>query len=546
MKGFKLLAAGLACCASTISAAAVTVSHFETLERLEIAGPASAAQQKTVADTAARISFDAFGRTFDLRLEPNHQLLSDAARGSLPGTLAAYRGQIAGTDGSWSRIVISDGLPRGLIWDGAEMYAIEVREDGTAPAAIIYRLADIYVPPGSMNCASAHATGNAAAVYDGLVGELGDTMAKSSGADTQINIGAVGDYEFFQASGGGSTTAILTRLNNVDGIFSEQLGVRIVVQEIAVFTSQSDPFSDTADPNDLLDELAAYRYRTPRQRSQGLTHLYTGRKLDGNTVGIAYTNTLCQASWGAGLTQGGSNVTFDSLVAAHEIGHNFGAPHDGESGSACATQGGSFIMATSINGSEEFSGCSIQQMQPNAQAAACIVPLPTIDPKISLSGSPDPVELGQSATATFTVANAGSGEASGVTVEIALPANVSLESAGVSQGTCTSGAGTVSCTIGALPGGSNRTVTITAGAVDTGTGEFAAIVSANADDDPANNEAIAPFTVAAAGGTGAEPAEPPAEKAGSGGGGAVTLPWLVLLGLAGFSRRLRCGTPQPY
>ncbi|HEX2140398.1 MAG TPA: M12 family metallo-peptidase [Woeseiaceae bacterium] len=544
MNGFKLLAAGLACCVSTISAAAVTVSHFETLERLDIAGPErAAAQQKTNADTSARVSFDAFGRTFDLRLEPNHRLLSDAARGSLPGALAAYRGGIDGNDGSWSRIVIADGLPRGLIWDGAEMYAVEVREEGAAPAAIIYRLADVYVPPGSMNCASAHATGNGAAVYDDLVGELGETMAKSSGARTQINIGAVGDYEFFQASGGGSTTAILTRLNNVDGIFSEQLGVRIVVQEVAVFTSQSDPFSDTADPNDLLDELAVYRNRTPRQREQGLTHLYTGRKLAGNTVGIAYTNTLCQASWGAGLTQSGSNVTFDSLVAAHEIGHNFGAPHDGESGSACATQGGSFIMATSINGSDQFSGCSIQQMQPNVQAASCLLPVPTIDPKITLSGSMDPVALGQSATATFTVANAGSGDASGVAVEISLPANVSLESAGASQGTCTSGAGTVSCTIGGLPGGSNRTVTITAAAVDTGNGEFAAAVFADVDDDPANNEAIAPFTVASE--TKAE-AAPPAESAVSGGGGGSALPWLALMAFAGLSRRLRCGSPQPY
>lgn len=540
MKGFKLLAAGLACCVSTMSAAAVTVSHFETLQRLDIETPARTAQQKITADAPARVSFDAFGRTFDLRLEPNHQLLSVAARGALPGVLAAYRGQIAGNDGSWSRIVIADGVPRGLIWDGTEMYAVEARADGKTGAleAIIYRLADIYVPPGSMSCGSMHAKGNAADLYGDLVGELGDSMAKASGATTQIHIGAVGDYEFFKVSGGDSTAAILTRLNNVDGIFSEQLGVRIVVEEIAVFTSAADPFSDTANPNDLLDELAVYRYRTPRQRAQGLTHLYTGRRLADNTVGIAYTSSMCHAQWGAGLTQSGGNVTFDSLVAAHEIGHNFGAPHDGEAGSACATQSGSFLMASSINGSDRFSGCSIQQMQPKIQAASCIVPLATIDPMIALSGSLPPVELGKSATATFNVANAGSGGASGVTVEIVLPANVSLESAGVSQGTCTSGAGTVSCSIGSLPGGSNRTVTITAAAVDVGNGELAASVAANADDEPANNETVVPFKVDPAGETTAEAAAPPA-SAGSGGGGATALPWLVLLGLAGLSRRLR-------
>lgn len=548
MNGFKLLAAGLACCASTMSAAAVTVSHFETLQRLQIEAPEYAAQQKLTADAPARVSFDAFGRSFDLQLEPNHQLLSAAARGALAGQLAAYRGKIAGNDDSWSRIVVADGLPRGLIWDGTEMYAVEVRDDVKtgAPSVIMYRLEDVYVPPGSVSCGAMHATApNAAAMYGDLVGELDSSMAKSSGATAEIHIGAVGDYEFFQSRGDDSSAAILTRLNNVDGIFSEQLGVRVIVEELTVFTSPSDPFSDTANPGALLDELTLYRFQTPRQRAQGLTHLYTGRRLDGTTVGIAYTNTLCEASWGAGLTQSGSNVTFDSLVAAHEIGHNFGAPHDGESDSACSAEAGSFLMSSSINGSDQFSGCSLQQMQPNVRAASCIVPLPTIDPGIELSGSLSPVAVGQSATATFSVANAGSGGASGVTVEIVLPAIVSLDSASVSQGTCTSGAGTVSCSIGDLPAGSNRSVTLTATAVDEGTGEFAATVSADADDDPANNETVVPFTVKEAGDPTAEAATPPASS-GSGGGGATALPWLLLLGLAGLARRSHPGAPRPY
>ena len=533
-----------------MSAAAVTVSHFETLQRLEIEAPARAAQQKLTADAPARVAFDAFGRNFDLRLEPNHQLLSAAARGALAGSLAAYRGGIAGNDASWSRIVIAeDGLPRGLVWDGSEMYALEVRDDGKggAPAAVMYRLEDVYVPPGSVSCGAMHATAaDAATMYGDLTGELGNSMTKASGAVEEIRIGAVGDYEFFQTWGDDSSAAILTRLNNVDGIFSAQLGVRIVVEELTVFTSPTDPFSDTDAPRDLLDELTAYRYKSSRQRAQGLTHLYTGRKLAGSTVGIAYTNTLCEASWGAGLTQSGSNVTFDSLVAAHEIGHNFGAPHDGESGSACASQTGKFLMATSINGSDQFSGCSIQQMQPRIQAASCIVPLPTIDPKIEVSGSLAPVEVGETATASFSIANAGSAAASGVTVEIVLPPTVSLDSAKVSQGGCTSGAGVVSCPIGSLPAGSNRSVTLKATAVDVGEGELAASVLADADHDPANNKVSVPLTVSE------QAQQPPAQAitptagTSTGGGGATTLPALLLLGLAGFFRRKRRGTLRAY
>ncbi len=548
MKGFTLLAAGLACCISTASAAAVTISHVEPLQRLEIAGQARVAQQKiAVADAPARVSFDAFGRTFDLQLEPNHPLLSAAARGALAGNLAAYRGEIAGNDASWSRIVIADGLPRGLVWDGSEMYALEVRSDGKtgAPTSVMYRLKDVYVAPGSVSCGAMHATApDAGAMYDDLVGELGNSMAKTSGATREIRIGAVGDYEFFQSSGDNSSAAILTRLNNVDGIFSEQLGVRIVVEEITVFTSPSDPFSDTADPGDLLNELTSYRSRTLRQRAQGLTHLYTGRQLAGNTVGIAYTNTLCETSWGVGLTQSSSNVTFDSLVAAHEIGHNFGAPHDGAPGSACAAENGGFLMSSTINGNDRFSGCSLRQMRPSVQAASCIVPLPTIDPGISLSGSLSSVAIGQSARASFSVTNAGSGHASGVTVEIALPVILSLDSVSVSQGSCTSGAGTVSCSIGNLPAGSNRTVTLTATALDTGTGEFTATVSADTDDDLANNRIAVPFTVHEAADPTAEAVSPAADSAG--GGGAAGLLWLMLMGFVGLARRACPGIPRPY
>jgi uncharacterized repeat protein (TIGR01451 family) len=542
MNGVGLFAAGFAVFASATSAAAVTVSHVEPLERLSIAAPPGSAQQKPGAAAPANVTFDAFGRTFDLQLEPNHRLLSDTARGQLSVAVAAYRGEIAGKPGSWSRIVIADGIPRGLIWDGAELFAVEAPGDNAvgSPAAIIYRLADVYVPPGAMSCAASTGSASAAKVYGDIVGELGQAMAKSSGATSQINIGAIGDFEFFNAKGGGSDAALLTRLNNVDGIFSEQLGVRIYVEELQVFTGATDPFSNTGSATGLLEELASYRHTTPNQRRLGLTHLFTGRKLDGSTVGIAYTNTLCAPGYGAGLTQSGSNVTFDSLVAAHEIGHNFGAPHDGVAGSACASEIAPFLMATSINGSDEFSGCSVSQMQPNIQGAYCLVPVATIDPAISLSGSLPAVALGANATATFNVTNTGTAQATGVAVEVSLPAHVSLESASASQGDCTAAAGAVSCNIGSIPGGSYRTVTIITTAIDTGTGDVQAIVMADADDDPANNEAIVPLKVEpeAAPTSGSAPGPGPVDNADSGGGGgAAGMPWLLFMVIAALYRR---------
>lgn len=533
MNGLRLLAACLAVLAATPSAAAVTVRYAEPLQRLAITGDAPAGLGKPGSGGPAALTFDAFGKTFDLALEPNHRLLSDAARGSLTGAARVYRGSVAGSADSWSRIVIADGVPRGLIRDGAGLYAIEAQ----AGAAVIYRLEDLYVPPGSVSCGAS--AGNAAGLYGDVVGELGKTLGKSGSATSQISVGAIGDYELFKAEGPGSEVAILTRLNNVDGIFSEQLGVQIYVDDVRIFSNATDPFSDTLEPRALLDELATYRARDASQRSLALTHLYTGRNLQGSTVGIAFNGTLCEATWGAGLTQLGGNVTFDSLVAAHEIGHNFGAPHDGEAGSACATETGQFLMAASINGSDRFSACSVYQMQPKIQGAYCVAAVPTVDAAIALSGTLPATAMGGTASARFNVMNTGTATAQGVSVDVTLPANAAFASASTSQGSCTDGAGTVSCAIGSIPGGSNRTVTIEMTAAAVGSADLIAIVDAAADADPANNEVIAQWRVEG----GAQAPSAPAHAASGGGGGGVGLLWLGVLGAA-LLRRLRMAVPR--
>ena len=489
-----------------VQAATISLSHHEPLQRLSITGSSIDGSQKIGAAGPVEMNFDALGRSFELRLSPNGRLL-DAARVIAGNAVIPYRGKLAGNDSSWVRIVMADGMPSGLIWDGSELFAIERPGDNVAGAdtTIIYRLADAVIAPGSMTCGAGGALMNGAAVYKSLGAELNATMAEAVGAEKMIDIGAVGDAEFASIHGANSQQAILDRLNNVDGIFSAELGIQINVPLVQVFSNAgaaSYPFSDTVIAGDLLDELAAYRNGEPNQNVNGLTHLWTGKDVEGDggnnsTVGIAYTGALCRQQFGVGLSEG-RNRTFDSLIAAHEIGHNFGAPHDGTSGSACESETGDFLMAASLNGSDQFSQCSLEQMADDiarAETQGCITPLPSVDMSFGLDDPAPAVLLGNTATVTFDVINAGTLPASNVAADFELPANVSLISAAASMGSCTDGGGMVNCAIGDVQGTTTVSVTLTSDTVAVGSGNFNASVSADVDDDTNNNLSSLTLTV---------------------------------------------------
>ena len=489
------LAATVAAIFSTADAAGpddVMLSHYEPLQQLTLhtmSSGAANASQKPGGAAPLVMSFDALGRRFDLELEPNSRLLSVARQNPLLDDVDIYRGEMAGQPGSWARIVVSDGMPSGLFWDGNEMYAIEAPGDSIVQSnvSIIYRLADATIAPGSMSCGSVSMATTGSAAMNSLLDELGD-ISQGPGAISEIEMGAIGDFEFTNSKGGdaGAAAAIMTRLNMVDGIFSQQLGVQIRVTTVETFNDVNDPFTES-DSSLLLDELRTYRINTPAQSSNGLTHLYTGRDLDGTTVGIAYTGALCSTNFGVGLSEGNDSSTFDSLVAAHEIGHNFGAPHDGDMSEACGAETGNYIMMPQLNGSSQFSSCSIAEMSKDVADASCINPLPTVDMVVALSSAPT-VLFGAGADLSYDITNNGASDGTNVVVDFTIPANLTLGAATPSAGTCTNGAGTVSCTLGDVPGLGARTVDITVTPASLGPGILSATVTADVDERPNNNQ----------------------------------------------------------
>lgn len=501
-----LLALALAAGASLAAPVrGIAITHHDAVTALRLSADGVDVAPAAASARPLNLSFVALGRSFTLDLEPNAGLLRAIRAGGIDAAVVPFRGRLEGAEDSWASIVLADGVPAGLVYDGTDLYAVEAPGDSFAGTAgpVMYRLADVLVSPGTFSCGNAPGVApesaaqpvNGTAAFEATVGELGAVLASAPGAVSELNLGAVADFAFSQSRGSNAEAAIVTRLNNVDVIFSEQVGIQINVAFVEIFTTADEPFSSTTDPGSLLMQVGSYRSSSVEQRNLGLTHLYTGRDLDGSTVGIAYTAALCDSFYGAGLSEGRGNPTFDSLVAAHEIGHNFGAPHDGEAGSACEAETGDFIMSAMLNDSGRFSACSLEQMQDQITGARCINPLPSTD--ISLAGPAEPVRLllTNAATLTFDVINNGTQAADNVVVDVTLPDNVALLAGSASVGTCTDGGGSVSCAIGSVGGGSSATVTVSAATTATGSGTFDAAVTAASDDNAFNNIASATVEV---------------------------------------------------
>jgi hypothetical protein len=313
------------------------------------------------------------------------------------------------------------------------------------------------------------------------------------------------------STGSSPEDTIISRMNIVDGIFSSQLGVKISLAPSTLFTMPTDPFTKSK-ASDLLTELRSYRRSSPTQMSLGLTHLMTGRDLDGDTVGIAYIGSVCQGSTASSLSEGRRSSLTASLIAAHEIGHNFGSPHDGESG-ACASTPQTFLMAPRLNGSDQFSACSIAQMTPTVNNASCLSAYFPPDVSLDLTTPAPQATMGTAFTASFVVRATGDDASMDVSATASIPTGLTLNSVSSTGATCTNGAGTATCSFGTMSAGDAREVDLNL--TSTAAGSLAvnvALASAN-DASPGNNTGALNVTS-----TGTPPPPPPPPSSGGGGG----------------------------
>ena len=204
------------------------------------------------------------------------------------------------------------------------------------------------------------------------------------------------DVEFYTASGS-SIAAVVADIesitNAVNVIYERDVSITHEITEIRIRTAEPDPYTATS-PSGLLNEFRTH-WNANHSPSSGdyiardIAHLMTGRDLDGNIIGIAHFDSVCDnlfSGMGYGLSQSTWSSNFDERVAltSHELGHNWSAVH-------CDAVGDCRIMCSDIG------GCSGQITGFGPDSVASITAFRDTSPCVQLVNAPQSFWIGGTA-----------------------------------------------------------------------------------------------------------------------------------------------------
>ncbi|HMB73575.1 MAG TPA: hypothetical protein VKQ06_08395, partial [Gammaproteobacteria bacterium] len=174
----------------------------------------------------------------------------------------------------------------------------------------------------------------------------------------------------------------------------------------------------------------------------------------------------------------------------HEIGHNFGAPHDGEEG-ACLNAPPGYLMASMLSpAADRFSQCSVDVISSNLASMSCLTPIPVVDLAIEARSDTATPLTETPFDFTVDVANLGLETAADTIVQLAFDPAVSVLEVAPQSGTCGPAQQNIVCDLGAVPGSSTRSIRVTARSDTPGDTTIGGSVTA-ADDVNTSNDAFA-------------------------------------------------------
>lgn len=263
-----------------------------------------------------------------------------------PGGPVTFRGRVLGERTSAvAGALLEDGFRAQVLLEDGSRHAIEPLA-GRVPGATtdqyaVYPTAAV-IPRGICGVPD----GEIGGPPTGLVGGSG-----CGGDACLVEIACDADFEFFQAHAS-STSRTQNRIEMILNIVSLQyerdVQITIRIGTVLVRTSEPDPYTET-DEDLLLVEFQDHWNANHAAIARDTVHLFTGRDIDGTTIGIAYVGQVCNLAQAYGISQADFSMNFAEVtdLVAHELGHNWDATH-------CFCGSPAYTMNGGLTGANRF------------------------------------------------------------------------------------------------------------------------------------------------------------------------------------------------
>jgi len=188
-----------------------------------------------------------------------------------------------------------------------------------------------------------------------------------------VEIAIASDASMY-AKYGNSTTAVLNHniavMNNVAfnyrHEFLDNVEFQIVTQYVSTTFANDPLIPNTAATlvNTVYDAFTAWGQAGGFGLVPDLGSFWTNRDFDGSTVGLAGVSAICTGNKYSVLQDFTTSADGLRSLVAHELGHNFGASHD--------ASGAPFIMAPSVNSSNDWSAASQTNISAHIASRQCL------------------------------------------------------------------------------------------------------------------------------------------------------------------------------
>lgn len=323
-------------------------------------------------------NFSAVGSHYDLELDrievltDNAELVVGTANGMVPlprPDMVLLSGIVAGDADSRVFISYSPYGTNGYIQQRGEMIAISTGpyelEQELTQALRTAHINDL-IDPNAVARTCGYTAGDVQLEPTGLPEQSVDDHGARGGSTCRIaGIAVESDYEFTDRLFNGNTNAsaayLITLVAAISEIYERDVDTRLAIPYLRVWADNSDPYEATT--GDPLDQVRNHWNASMGHVDRTVTHFFTGRQ---NTSygGVAYVGVLCNGSYGYGVSaylEGSfpyplvdhNHGNWDVVVAAHELGHNFGTGHthsysppiDGCGNGDCSDPYGGTIMS---------------------------------------------------------------------------------------------------------------------------------------------------------------------------------------------------------